>query len=108
MARLHANENFPLGVVEALIRLGHDVLTTAAAGNAGRAVPDEDVFAFAIRESRALWTLNRRHFLRLAGTTADHAGLIVCTFDPDFERQAAAIDAAKSANTKRCTAKCCG
>lgn len=27
MARLYANENFPLPVVEALRRLGHDVLT---------------------------------------------------------------------------------
>lgn len=27
MARLYANENFPLRVVEALRQLGHDVLT---------------------------------------------------------------------------------
>lgn len=93
MARLYANENFPLPVVEALIRLGHDVLTTAAAGNAGQAVPDEEVFQFAVRERRALVTLSRRHFLRLARATADHPGVIVCTFDPDFQRQALAIDA---------------
>ena len=93
MARLYANENFPLPVVEALIRSGHDVLTTAAAGNAGRAVPDEEVFQFAVRERRGLVTLNRRHFLRLARTTTDHPGVIVCTFDPDFRRQAVAIDA---------------
>jgi hypothetical protein len=27
MARLYSNENFPLPVVEELLRLGHDVLT---------------------------------------------------------------------------------
>jgi hypothetical protein len=36
MARLYANENFPFPVVEELRRLGHDVLTTLEAGNAGR------------------------------------------------------------------------
>lgn len=32
MARLYANENFPLPVVEVLRRLGHDVLTAGEAG----------------------------------------------------------------------------
>jgi hypothetical protein len=94
MARLYANENFPLPVVEELIRLGHDVLTTIAAGNAGRAIPDEQVLGFAVQDKRALLTLNRRHFLRLVRDGAPHAGLIACTFDPDFLRQAASIDAA--------------
>ena len=92
MARLYANENFPSPVVEALIRLGHDVLTTVAAGNAGQAIPDEDVLAFAIRQNRAVLTLNRQHFLRLARAISRHTGVIVCTFDPDFDRQASAID----------------
>jgi len=35
MARLYANENFPLQVVEELRRAGHDVLTTREAGKAG-------------------------------------------------------------------------
>ena len=35
MARLYANENFPLPVVEELRRLGHEVLTTYEAGDAG-------------------------------------------------------------------------
>jgi hypothetical protein len=34
VAHLYANENFPLPVVEALRRLGHDVLTSREAGNA--------------------------------------------------------------------------
>jgi hypothetical protein len=43
VARIYANENFPLPVVEELRRLGHDVLTTSEAGNSGRAIPDEAV-----------------------------------------------------------------
>jgi hypothetical protein len=40
VAPLYANENFPLLVVEELRRLGHDVITSQDAGNAGQAVPD--------------------------------------------------------------------
>ena len=94
MARLYANENFPLPVVQALVVLGHDVLTSLDAGNAGRAVPDEDVLQFAMAQGRALHTLNRRHFMRLVRGRTDHPGLILCTFDPDFGRQAGAIHAA--------------
>jgi hypothetical protein len=36
VARLFADENFPLPVVEALRRLGHDVVTMADAGKAGK------------------------------------------------------------------------
>ena len=43
MARLYANENFPLPVVNELRRLGHDVLTTQDTDRAGKAVPDEEV-----------------------------------------------------------------
>jgi hypothetical protein len=65
MARLYANENFPLPAVEELRRLGHDVLTSYESGRAGQAVPDEDVLAFAVAEARILITLNRKHFVRL-------------------------------------------
>jgi len=84
MARLYSNENFPLPVVEALRRLGHDVLTIQETGQAGRALPDEDVLAFARTEGRVLLTFNRRHFIRLHAERPDHAGMIVCTYDPDF------------------------
>ena len=46
MTRLYSNENFPLPVVEELRRLGHDVMTSQEAGQAGRAVSDETVLAF--------------------------------------------------------------
>jgi hypothetical protein len=38
MARLYANENFPLPVVEVLRYLGHDVLTTAQPQMTGQLV----------------------------------------------------------------------
>ena len=54
MARLYANENFPLAVVVELRRLGHDVLTIHETGKAGQAVSDEAVLAFASAEGRAV------------------------------------------------------
>jgi Domain of unknown function (DUF5615) len=84
MARLYSNENFPLSAVETLRRFGHDVLTTADSGRAGQAIPDAEVLAFAIAELRSVVTLNRRHFIQLHHTTPEHAGIVVCTFDPDF------------------------
>lgn len=94
MARLYANENFPLPVVEELRRLGHDVLTMYETGQAGQAIPDETVLVLAKREQRALLTLNRKHFIRLHALQPDHAGIIVCTFDPDFRGQAKRIHTA--------------
>jgi hypothetical protein len=97
MALLYTNENFPLPVAEALGRLGHDVLTVLAAGNAGRAISDEAVLEYAREGRRAVVTLNRKHFIRLHQVRPDHAGIIVCTFDPDFVRQARLIHAALEA-----------
>lgn len=92
MAQLYANENFPQPVVEELRRLGHDVLTTADAGQAGQAISDEAVLEFAVRNSRVVVTLNRRHFVKLHGEKPDHFGIIVCSLDPDFVGFAARID----------------
>ncbi len=94
VARLYANENFPLPSVMALRGLGHDVVTTADAGQAGRGTPDAEVLRFATGEGRALLTLNRRHFIRLHQADTRHAGLIVCTYDPDFAALAQRIDVA--------------
>ncbi len=91
MADCYANENFPLPVVEALRELGHNLLTTYESGKAGQAVSDEDILAFAIAESRIVLTLNRRHFFRLHQAMPDHRGIIVCTYDPDFEALAGRI-----------------
>ena len=100
MARLYANENFPLPVVEELRRLGHDVLTVQDTGKSGQAVPDEEVLAFASADNRLVLTLNRKHFVHLHGTNPDHAGIIVCTFDPDFIGQAGRIHSALISQTR--------
>jgi hypothetical protein len=100
MARLYADENFPQPAVEELRRLGHDVLTIHEAGHAGQAEPDEAVMAFAITHQRAVLTLNRKHFIRLHGLQPGHAGIIVCTFDPDFIGQAQRIHDAIASETE--------
>jgi hypothetical protein len=92
VARFYTNENIPLQVVTEIRRLGHDVLTSLDAGRANASVPDLEVLAFAAAESRILVSHNRRHFLRMhRQRTVDHAGIVICTFDPDFIRQAQRI-----------------
>ena len=91
---IYANENFPLPVVEELRRLGHDVLTVLEAGKSGVAEPDEAVLAFACADLRVVLTLNRKHFVRIHQDRPDHAGIIVCSYDPDFAGQAGRIHAA--------------
>ena len=99
MARLYSNENFPLPVVEELRTLGHDVVTIQETGKADQALPDDEVLRFATKENRAVITLNRRHFIRLHHEQPQHAGIIVCTVDPDFARQAERIHQSISALT---------
>ncbi|MDX1992227.1 MAG: DUF5615 family PIN-like protein [bacterium] len=99
MAKFYTNENFAQPVVEVLRALGHDVLTTLESGRAGQAIPDDEVLAFAKAQERILITLNRKHFIRLHQEQPDHAGIIVCTVDPDFTALAERIDEAVSQNT---------
>ena len=91
MARLLADENFPLPVVEGLRRLGHEVLTLQEAGQANQSLSDVAVLHLARSDGRALLTMNRRHFVRLHGLSSDHAGIVVCTADLDFAAQAERI-----------------
>ena len=91
MAKLYGDENFPLPVVEELRRLGHDVVTIQDSGKDKQGVSDEAVLAFAIAEERAVLTINRKHFIRLHHLQPEHAGIIVCTFDPNFVGQAVRI-----------------
>jgi predicted nuclease of predicted toxin-antitoxin system len=88
VARLYANENFPFLVVEELRRLGHDVVTVAETGKANRATPDAEILTFAVSQARAVLTLNRQHFIALHRISQSHAGIVVCTVDADFVRQA--------------------
>lgn len=68
------------------------MLTTSEAGNAELAIPDDQVLAFAIEKSRAVISLNRKHFILLHLQHPSHSGIIVCTFDADFTSQAKRID----------------
>ncbi len=91
MAQLYADENFPLPVVEELRRLGHDILTIHEDGKSNQRFPDHAVLLAAARLERAILTTNRRHFILLHLESANHAGIVACTYDPDFKRQAARI-----------------
>ena len=84
MIKLYTNENFPFPSVQALKKLGYDVLTTQDAGLAGKAISDIDVLKYAIKQKRILITLNRKHFIYLYSKIPEHYGIIVCTFDLDF------------------------
>jgi len=94
VAKLYANESFPLPVVDRLPRLGHDVLTIQETGKAGQSTRDELVLEYAVADERAVLTINRKHFIRLHAEKPEHHGIVVCTVDPDFEGQAGRIHAA--------------
>lgn len=80
MARLYADEQFPVGIVYALRRLGHNVVTVRETGasKTGDSTPDELVLEFAAQQQRTLLTLNETDFRRLHGLNARHAGIISC------------------------------
>lgn len=92
--RLLADENFPFPVVEALRSFGYDVLTLNDLGKAGQALTDVAVLKLASDDSRAVLTLNRKHFVRLHQSSSDHSGIIVCSFNLDFDGQAKRIRSA--------------
>jgi hypothetical protein len=79
MARFYSNENFPLPAVIALQRLGHDVHTSYDAGLANQRVEDQKVLEFAHQQSRAVLTINRKHFLNLHRQNPNHPGIVICS-----------------------------
>ncbi len=89
--KFYADENFPLDTVIELRRLGHDVLTAFEDRRSHRGIADEKVLTRASKLSRAVLTINRRDFLRLHRIDDDHSGVIICTQDPEFSRQAQII-----------------
>lgn len=88
---LYADENFPLRVVEELRRLGHDVLTTFEDGRANQSITDRALLERATEIGRTILTLNRSDFKRLHLQLPEHAGIIICTEDPDRRGQAQRI-----------------
>ncbi len=94
MARLYANENFPVEVVERLRALGHDVLTTHDVGKLNQSIEDDAVLRFAVETDRCVLTINRKDFMRLHRVVTEHAGIIVCTENRDYTAFADRIDEA--------------
>jgi predicted nuclease of predicted toxin-antitoxin system len=92
--RLYADEQFPLPVVQRLRTIGYDVLTVQDAGQANRKISDDQVLTFAIARNRAVITENRRDFVKLHQQFPDHAGIIVCSKNLDWDRHAANIQMA--------------
>ncbi len=92
MARLYADEMFPLQVSELLRTMGHDVLTVQQAGKANLGIPDDEVLAFAISDNRTVITLNRKDFIKLHRSSPKHSGIIVCTNDTDRYRMTTRIN----------------
>lgn len=91
MTKLYSNENFDLQVVGYLRELGFDVLTSNDAGNSNQRFPDDQVVVFAKEENRAILTFNRKDFFKLHKLMEDHAGIIACTYDTDYEALAKRI-----------------
>jgi predicted nuclease of predicted toxin-antitoxin system len=92
MARLLADEDVAFPVVEWLRHLGHDVMTVHDLGQANLGVGDDVVLELARNDARALVTMNRKHFKRLHRADSNHAGIIICTVDLDFNGLASRID----------------
>ncbi len=98
MARFYSNENFDRSAVEKLRELGHDVLTTFEAGNANLGIPNDEVLVFATAQNRTVITFNRKDYIRLHREDPGHAGIVVCTRNPDSEDLASKIHAAVGLN----------
>ena len=94
MASLYADEHMPANLVDALVALGHDVLTAADDGMASRNIDDREVLTRATFLHRAVITFNRWDFHRLHRLNPNHAGIVSCTDDADRSALAERIDAA--------------
>jgi Domain of unknown function (DUF5615) len=91
MAKFYSNENFRKQIVQHLIEMGHDVLTSHDANNANLGLPDSDVISFANKSERIVLTFNRKDFIQLHNQNSDHFGIIVCTEDKNSEALAIRI-----------------
>lgn len=96
--KFYANENFDLQVVIFLRNYGYDVLTSADAGKANQRIPDDEVLKFATAQNRALLTFNRKDFFKLHKMDNNHAGIVACTYDNNYEALAKRIYQATISN----------
>ncbi len=74
-------------MVKALRNLGYDVLTSYESGRANQGISDDEVLAFAKSEQRIVITLNRDDFIALHRRNKEHAGIIICKDDRDYQGQ---------------------
>jgi len=99
MAHFYTDEHFPKVVSQLLRDLGHDVLTSQEAKQASLGIADADVLAFATKNNRAVLTFNRDDFVKLHRLNSNHAGIIVCSNDPNRQQLAKRIHEAVSKET---------
>lgn len=76
--RFHLDENTDPAIARALRRYGIETSTTQEAGL--RTQSDAAQWEFICREGRVMVT-HDTDFLRLAGTTTDHPGVVYCQMD---------------------------
>jgi hypothetical protein len=94
VANLYADENVPQPLVEALILVGHDVLTALADGRANQNIADPDVLVRAVALGRSMLSNNWWDFIRLHRQVPTHGGIVVYTDDRDYPALAGRISAA--------------
>jgi predicted nuclease of predicted toxin-antitoxin system len=82
MARLYADEQFPVQVVFALRKLGHDVVTVreTCVDKRGDGMTDKQVLDYAIVHRRCVLTENHSDFRVLHNGNSNHKGIIACAF----------------------------
>ncbi|MEX2287003.1 MAG: DUF5615 family PIN-like protein [Planctomycetaceae bacterium] len=80
MVRLFADEQFPARATRRLRLLGYNVLTVQDINFSkyGDSKTDQQVLEIAMNDNRAVVTLNRKDFVRLAEEIHWHSGIIVC------------------------------
>lgn len=93
MASFLADEDFDHRIATRLRAFGHDVLTLAVLGLAGKRLPDDQVLATAAAGHRATLTHNRLHFVRLHHRMPQHSGIVISSHARDPVAQAEQIEA---------------
>lgn len=87
MARILADENFDIEIVNWLRSLKHDVVCARdySVSPSGDGTSDEQILRIAIQENRIVVTFNKKHFKALhedRATIGKHKGIIACS-DPE-------------------------
>jgi predicted nuclease of predicted toxin-antitoxin system len=88
---LLADENFSREASTHLQNLGYDLITLTDLGLAQIGMPDPEVLKKATALNRCVITFNRLDFIKLHKASNQHAGIIVCTYNPDNKQLAQKI-----------------